>query len=216
VIKLVCTLPAGEGDRATRPRWDDLRLPGAHLACPAEPTDAIFAALARREARPQNYVGVVCAWLRDESDVSPATRGLAELGGTRVYRVDEVVHWDESEIAPGAAPVVLLYFVQRRRDLSPEAFATHYRTRHAPLAREHHPGVARYVQNFVVSGPADAESEIDAISELWFRSERDAVERFYRDARSQDVIAEDVRRFVGGGFSIAARPPGRVHLDPDA
>ena len=213
MIKLLCALPAvGKEDPTAMPCWGDLRLPGAHLACPAEPTDAIFATLARREPRPQRYTGVVCAWLHDESDASEATLRLTELGGKPIFRVDEVVHWDESESSADTAPVVLLYFVKRRQDLSPEAFATHYRTRHAPLAHEHHPGIARYVQNYVVSGPDDPEPEIDAIAELWFRSERDAVERFYRDEQSRVVIAEDVRRFVGGGFSIATRPAGRGQL----
>jgi uncharacterized protein (TIGR02118 family) len=116
----------------------------------------------------------------------------------------EVVHWDELG-APGPAAVALVYFVKRRAGLSFDDFATHYRERHAPLARIHHPGIARYVQNFVVIPDADA--PFDAVSELWFASENDARTRFYRDDESRRVIGEDVLRFLDlrRGAAFAAR-----------
>ena len=116
-----------------------------------------------------------------------------------------MLHWDELAGADEHA-VVLTYLVRRRADLSFAAFEAHYRGRHAPLARIHHPGIARYVQNFVEHGPEPA--PIDAISELWFRSEQDARTRFYRDAESTRVIGEDVRRFIDlrSGTAIAVRP----------
>jgi uncharacterized protein (TIGR02118 family) len=121
----------------------------------------------------------------------------------------EVVHWDELGAAAAEA-LVLVYAVRRRPDLSFEAFASHYRERHAPLARVHPPGSARYVQSFRTS---DDEYGADAVSELWFASERDARTRFHRDDESRRVIAEDVARFLDlrAGIAFAARPvPGRA------
>jgi uncharacterized protein (TIGR02118 family) len=179
-----------------------------HLVCRAEPTDAILAAMRGAEAQPQPYPGLVLAWPRDAAECAAAESVLAGHTPAR-YRAREVLHWDELGSAVADA-VVLIYLVRRRPDLSFAAFETHYRERHAPLARIHHPGIARYVQNFVEpGGKAAAESEpIDAISELWFRSEVDARTRFYRDEESTRVIGEDVRRFIdlGSGAALAARP----------
>jgi uncharacterized protein (TIGR02118 family) len=118
-----------------------------------------------------------------------------------------VLHWDELG-AQRERGVVLTYLVKRRADLSFAAFEAHYRERHAPLARIHHPGIARYTQNYLE--PSGAERHLDAISELWFRSEEDARTRFYRDEESRRVIGEDVQRFIDlrGGDAFAARPPG--------
>ena len=119
-----------------------------------------------------------------------------------------MVHWDDLGGADAGA-VVLTYLVVRRADLSFAEFEAHYRAKHAPLARVHHPGIARYVQNFVESRAGDgASAPIDAISELWFRSEVDARTRFYRDAESARVIGEDVRRFIDlrAGAALAVRP----------
>jgi uncharacterized protein (TIGR02118 family) len=147
----------------------------------------------------------VLAWPRDQVECAAAESELARHVSAH-YRAREVLHWDEFAGADGDA-VVLTYLVRRRADLSFADFEAHYRERHAPLTRIHHPGIARYVQNFIE--PQGAESEpIDAISELWFRSEDDARTRFYRDEESARVIGEDVRRFIDlrSGTAIAVRP----------
>ncbi len=180
------------------------RLASAHRSYPADPSDAILAALAGRPARPRRHAGLVCAWPQGEAECTAAEAALAPQAAP-LLRTEEIVHWDELG-EPDAQAVVLAYFVRRRADLSFADFATHYRERHAPLARVHHPGIARYVQNFAVA-PQEAAGAIDAVSELWFRSEREARDRFYRDAESRRVIAEDVARFLDlrTGFAFAAR-----------
>ena len=175
-----------------------------HVVCAAEPTNAILAALLGAPERAQPHAGVVLAWPRDARERTAAESALAPHAAA-LHATEEVRHWDELGDAPGA--VLLCYFVRRRPDLSFDAFRTHYRERHAPLARIHHPGIARYVQNFAVSS-----GDVDAVSELWFRSEEDARTRFYRDDESRRVIAEDVGRFLDprGGSAIAARPLRRA------
>lgn len=184
--------------------WTELQLAAPHWICPAEPTDAILARRAGAPARPQRHAGLVCVWPRDAAECDAAEAALRPVTAA-LHRTLEVLHWDELG-PPEPQAVVITYFVRRRADLSFDAFAAHYREQHAPLARMHHPGIARYVQNFVERCDGDA-AEIDAISELWFRSEQDARSRFYRDDGSRRVIAEDVRRFIDlrGGFAFAAR-----------
>ena len=148
---------------------------------------------------------MVCAWPRDAAECAAAERQLAGRAAP-LLRVREVVHWDELG-EPDAETVALIYFVRRRPGLRYADFETHYRERHAPLAREQHPGVARYVQNFLAE-PSNAVRDFDAVSELWFRSERDVRERFYRDAESERIVAEDVARFldVRAGARVLSRP----------
>jgi len=176
-----------------------------HRLFRADETDAILASVQGSGARPQSHAGLVLAWPRDEVECAAAELALARHASAH-YRAREVLHWDAlGEAAAGT--VVLTYLVRRRADLSFAAFEAHYRERHAPLARIHHPGIARYVQNFIEPGEAES-APIDAISELWFRSEGDARTRFYRDEESTRVIGEDVRRFIDlrSGTAIAVRP----------
>jgi uncharacterized protein (TIGR02118 family) len=182
----------------------DLAFAAPHLVCCADPTDAILAELQGAQARPQRQAGVVFAWPRDAAECSDAESALAPHS-TEIHRMREVLHWDELGLRRERA-VVLTYLVRRRADLSFADFMAHYRERHAPLARIHHPGIARYAQNFALPGANPA--PIDAISELWFRSEDDARTRFYRDEESRRAIGEDVRRFIDlrGGSAFAARP----------
>jgi uncharacterized protein (TIGR02118 family) len=180
----------------------DPQLACPHRVCRADATNAILAAQTGAHERPQPHAGVVLAWPRDPAECAEADAEIARCTSAH-YRAREVVHWDElGDAAAGA--VALIYLVRRLPDLSSSAFEAHYRERHAPLARIHHPGIARYVQNFVEPG----DEGLDAISELWFRSEADARTRFYRDAESVGVIGEDVRRFIDlrSGSAFAARP----------
>lgn len=147
----------------------------------------------RHELWPADDGSVFCAWPRGATGCAEAERRLAGIV-TPLLRVREVVHWDALG-APDADTVAMVCFVRRRRGMSYADFERHYRERHAPLAREHHPGIARYVQNFLAA-PDDAERAVDAVSELWFRSAREHRERFYRDAASERVVAEDVARFL--------------------
>jgi uncharacterized protein (TIGR02118 family) len=175
-----------------------------HVVLAAEPTNAILAEPAGATPRPERSAGAVIVWPRDAEERAGAEAALAPHA-SRIHRMTEVVHWDELGGAPEGA-LALIYTVRRLPDLSFEAFAAHYRERHAPLARVHHPGIARYVQNF--RSDDDAPDAPDAVSELWFASEREARTRFYRDDASRRVIAEDVARFIdlGAGGAFAARP----------
>jgi uncharacterized protein (TIGR02118 family) len=180
----------------------DPGLAAPHLVCRADATDAILASLSGASARPQPHAGLALVWPRDDAEAAVAEAALTPYTSA-VHRAREVLHWDELDGRTEGA-VALCYLVRRRPDLSFEAFESHYRERHAPLARIRHPGIARYVQNFVGAGAGP----VDAISELWFRSEQDARARFYRDDQSRSVIGEDVRCFLDlrRGSAFVVRP----------
>jgi hypothetical protein len=104
------------------------------------------------------------------------------------WAVDTVVHWDD-----GVEPTIArLAFVARLPTVSPPHFRTRYLA-HAPIAREQHPGICRYVQHFVVAGTED---DCAAIAELHFADETAMRERFYRDANSAQVVDADISDYL--------------------
>jgi uncharacterized protein (TIGR02118 family) len=126
--------------------------------------------------------------------------------GAEAYRVDERVQWDR-----GDGAVTRISFVRRSRGLTREDFARHWSEVHAPLARRHHPGICRYVQNVVVHKLTPDAPEIDGIAELGFASLDDFRERMYDSPAGREIIAADVREFidVAAGWRVLARPASR-------
>jgi len=127
------------------------------------------------------------------------------------YRVDERVQidwsrdWADGQPSPG---IKQLSFVHRVPALTRDEFATHWSDRHTPLARVHHPGIWRYVQNIVIEALTPDAPGIDGVAELHFRTLDDLHHRYYDSEAGQRVIRDDVRRFIdrdGGGWRLFAR-----------
>lgn len=114
-------------------------------------------------------------------------------GGVDVYEVESTVRWDE---LGGPAPVTRLVFVRRHPDLTHEQFAEHWGTIHAPLARRHHPGLARYVQHVVTDTLTSGAPPFDGLAELGFASTSDRRDRLYGDAADRAAIEADVATFL--------------------
>lgn len=125
------------------------------------------------------------AWL----DAEPEWVG----GGVDVYEVDSTVRWDE---LGGPAPVTRLVFVRRHPDLTHEQFAEHWGTVHPPLARAHHPGLARYVQHLISDALTPDAPAFDGLAELGFASDADLRDRLYGDDADRAVIDADVATFL--------------------
>jgi uncharacterized protein (TIGR02118 family) len=111
--------------------------------------------------------------------------------GAEAYRVEERVLWDRDP-----SLITRISFVTRAEGLSHEEFANHWAEVHVPLARVHHPGLARYVQNVVVEKLTPDAPDVDGIAELGFASLEDFRERMYDSAEGRDIIAADVREFI--------------------
>ena len=63
--------------------------------------------------------------------------------------------------------IKLVMLVARQEELSPEAFARHYREQHLPLLAKL-PGLRRLVVNHVLPDPNAPPRPYDAIAEDWF------------------------------------------------
>src|SRR5680860_995569 len=99
---------------------------------------------------------------------------LPPLDRAEAYRVDEHVQWDR-----GGATVARISFVRRAPGMAHEEFARHWTEVHTPLARAHHPGICRYVQNVVVEPLTADAPDVDGIAELGFASLDDFRDRMY-------------------------------------
>jgi hypothetical protein len=115
------------------------------------------------------------------------------------YQVNEVVQrdyertWPAGDVSPGVKIVCL---VQRRPDLTHDAYSTHWRERHGPLALAHQPGFWHYVQNHVVNRLTDATPVFDGIGELHFRTTAAVHDGMFDSEEGMRLIFEDTERFM--------------------
>lgn len=114
---------------------------------------------------------------------------------TDSYLVEEVIHWDNipSRKPHSESPgFKIIPFSCRKPGLSQAEFNDHYRNIHSALAREHHPGIGRYVQNFVQKKLNPEAPDLDAIAELHFATYEKYRDGFYADSDSPKIIGRDV------------------------
>ena len=165
----------------------DVRLPDAEL-------DVFGPAL----VAPQEERAVVTLWDTEPSAAValPLAEGARLVGA---YHVSEVVQrdyditWPSGTQSPGFK---MIAFLRRRSGLTREDFSTHWRERHGPLAVARQPGFWRYVQNHLV-GPLDPSApDWDGFGEIHYRSVEDALTRSYDSEEGQQLIWEDVARFL--------------------
>ena len=151
---------------------------------------------------PPAYDAVVESWWNATVDsAEPLLVAMARLAGACYsYRVHEVVqkdyvrNWSVGERSPGIKGI---YTVNRRSELTRDAFAKHWHERHGPLAVKHHLGLSKYVQN-VSLGPLDSGApDFDGFATLHFPTAQDMRERFYDSPEGKKRIGEDVARFIG-------------------
>ena len=101
--------------------------------------------------------------------------------------------WPDGSATPGLKQMSL---VARRPDITFDEFVARYRN-HVNIAKVHHIGCWQYVQNFIAEPTGTRPAPlIDGISELWFRSVDDMIERFYTAPGSPDAVREDTTGFI--------------------
>lgn len=98
-----------------------------------------------------------------------------------------------NRVTPG---VNLLCFVAGRAGLTREQFHEHWSTRHGPLALQHQPGFQRYLQNQLVRSLVEDPPGWDGIGEILFATPRDVIDGMYASEESQQIIQEDMARFL--------------------
>lgn len=118
------------------------------------------------------------------------------------YVVEEVVHWDnlsgrhKGKTSPGFK---IIPFSHRSPRVGQREFFDHYREVHSSLAREHHPGISRYVQNFVIDRIGEGVPEADTTAELHFACFEDYRDKFYAHTESPKIIGRDVAAYADLG-----------------
>jgi uncharacterized protein (TIGR02118 family) len=127
---------------------------------------------------------------------------VALPAGSRVvgsYRVEEHVKKDYDPDWPAGARspgFKMIAFLHRRPDLDHDQFSAHWRDRHGPLAVARQPGFWHYVQNHVIDSLTDTSPFWDGVGEIHYRSVDDALIRSYDSEEAQQLIWEDVARFL--------------------
>lgn len=134
------------------------------------------------EPGPREATAVVC---------SAEDPGFAGFRVRASYEVDDELVWDE----PIAGAVYSMFaFFRPPPGVEGEEFVSRYRE-HSEVARVHHPGVRRYVQDIVSSQSGEARWMCAAISELHFAGPDEFRDRFWLDEASREIVQRDFERF---------------------
>jgi hypothetical protein len=139
------------------------------------------------------YDALLWCWSIDEAVVG-AVSGLVDVRAW--LRLEESVGWDDGAgVALGPEAVKMVSFVVRRPSVERSQFEQDY-AEHVAVARVHHPGVWRYVQNVVIDGSGPGADGVEAISELWYPSSEDFLGRFYLNDESPAVVKADNEEYI--------------------
>jgi uncharacterized protein (TIGR02118 family) len=101
--------------------------------------------------------------------------------------------------------VKLVCPVQRRPDLSREAFIEHWLGTHAPIARVHHPGLTRYFTNVVERRLGTGGEAWDGFTELHFASAEPIAAGLFDSPEGERAVRDDIALFIGraGAYRVA-------------
>ena len=128
-----------------------------------------------------------------------AVDALGEVGVAHVYRVERrrvksyPRTWPDGARTPG---VEMVSAVRRLPAQSRADFDAHWRERHVPLARLHHPGMWEYRQNAVQEVVTPGSPDFDGIAVIGFPTALDCQTRLYDSPEGRAVIFEDLARFL--------------------
>ena len=104
-----------------------------------------------------------------------------------------------------SAGVKLVCPVQRRADISRDAFIEHWLGTHAPIARVHHPGLTRYFTNVVERRLGTSGDAWDGFTELHFASAEPIAGGLFDSPEGERAVRDDIALFIGraGAYRVA-------------
>ncbi len=112
------------------------------------------------------------------------------------YRVSDTVVLDKEPAPPGSLRgFKLLRELLFHEDLS-DAAAKRCWAHHARLALKVHVGMTRYVQHWIEERLSPGSPPVRGISELYFPTREDLVQRYYESPRGRDEIVHDTAHFI--------------------
>jgi uncharacterized protein (TIGR02118 family) len=159
------------------------------------------------------YDAVLEAWAEDAAQIDALARrydpgaAAADRDTTATgyfYAVSERVQldhartWAVGQRSPG---VKVIYLTRRPAGLDAREAARLWRE-HAPLARRHHAGMSRYVQNGVIEALTPGAPVVHGIAELHFPTMEDLEQRMYDSPAGRAVIAADAARLVAEAIPL--------------
>jgi hypothetical protein len=199
VISIIA-FPAGQDRTAHRRELlEQARGRGGHVAVNLVDVDVGVDA---GQGAPQPYDVVIEEWgvAADGWKPPPLPSGTA----VHAYHVAERIELDEP-LAPepgGRSPgVKAVYLVRRKAGLSDAEAAARWRA-HAPVARQHHVGMCRYVQNGVVRALTPGAPVYHGIAVLHFPTLEDLQQRMYGSEEGRQAIARDVSGLVEESLAL--------------
>ena len=156
--------------------------------------------LARRGLRTDRATYDAAVWRWYEAGDPSQRAGVLDAGDLLApvlsFRLEEHIGWEYERDWPDGTPtpgVKQISMLTAAAGYGTDEFRRHYR-HHVALTRKHMPAVWRYVQNDVAAGSGEGCEGIVAVSELYFRSVDDFLERYF-------PTEEDRRTFVANeGF----------------
>jgi hypothetical protein len=156
--------------------------------------------LARRGLRTDRSTYDAAVWRWYEDGDASERAGVPDandlLTPALSFRLEEHVGWEYDRDWPDGTPtpgVKQISMLAAAAGYGTDEFRRHYR-HHVALTRKHMPAVWRYVQNDVAAGSGEESEGVVAVSELYFRSVDDFLERYF-------PTEEDRRTFVANeGF----------------
>src|SRR5690606_7235901 len=136
----------------------------------------------------------------DANETDAVLAHLDTIGAPcEVYEVEERLIWDrhgEWPVGRAAVGFNRVALVPRAASVTHDEFAAHWTDRHGPIAKKHHPGIARYVQNIVRRSLTVGAPSWDGIAELHFVRTTDLTERMYDSPEGRAIVRDDVLKFI--------------------
>jgi uncharacterized protein (TIGR02118 family) len=135
-----------------------------------------------------------------------AVDALGEVAEAYAFRVERrrvkayPRTWPDGARSPG---VEIVAAMRRLPALTRAEFDAHWRDRHAPLARRHHPGMWECRQYAVQESLATGSPDFDGITIVGFPTALDCQTRLYDSPEGEAAILEDLARFADLGRSEA-------------
>jgi len=158
--------------------------------------------LAHDSTDPRDRYDVVAQmWFADEAGYRAAmARGEGALREwtevLNAYSLDDTVILDREPPRAGSLPgFKLLRELLLYADMS-DAAARRCWAHHAKLALKVHVGMTRYVQHWVAGALSPGAPPTRGISELYFPTREELVERYYESPRGRDEIVHDTGHFI--------------------
>ncbi len=138
-----------------------------------------------------------CAFLTVFAEVAfdPATLGSptgmqVTILGLTPQPVFDRIRSEPGRVTPGLKKTTLW---RARQDLDAASWQARYRA-HAELVPSVHASAWRYCQNLIEE--ATDGHPYQAVSELWWPTEEDLLERFYASDEARHLVAEDTQGFI--------------------